>query len=375
MSKRIAIIGNSAFSLYNFRRELIAELVGRDLEVLAFAPDFDAELEEKIRSLGASPVTYKMSRASVSVTSDLSTCVDLYRLLKKLKPDLVLSYFMKPVIYGTMISRLAGVKRSYALVEGLGYVYQNEARARFKLRMIRSVTNILYLMAFRVARKVFFLNSDDIDYFVHRKMIAPSKVVNLGGIGVDLQLFSAVEPVARPVTFLLMARLLRQKGIFEFAEAAALVKTEYPDTRFILLGGTDPNPDSITDSEIRPWVDKAVLEWPGSVSDVRLYLRQSSVYVLPSYYREGVPRSTQEAMAMGLPVITTDNVGCRDTVENGISGFLVPIRDVHALAEAMKHFVRNPDLIASMGRASRSLAEERFDVRKINQRVVSALDP
>lgn len=374
MSKRIAIIGNSAFSLYNFRRELILDLVERNWEVLAFAPDFDADWTEKIQSLGASPVSYGMSRASVSVAGDLSTCVDLYKLIKKLKPNLTLSYFMKPVIYGTIASRLAGVKNSYALVEGLGYVYQDEARAGLKLRMIRFVTDILYFIAFCIARKVFFLNSEDIDYFVQRKIIAQSKLINLGGIGVDLIKFATIKPVTQPVTFLLMARLLRQKGIIEFAEAASIVKATCPNTRFILLGATDPNPDSIKGGDIRPWVEQQVLEWPGNVSDVQPYLRQSSVYVLPSYYREGVPRSTQEAMAMGLPVITTDNVGCRDTVKDGISGFLVPIRDVNALAEAMMHFVRNPELITSMGLASRRLAEERFDVRKINERIIVTMD-
>ena len=170
--------------------------------------------------------------------------------------------------------------------------------------------------------------------------------------------------VSPPITFLLAARLLREKGIVEYAEAARIVKSKYPDTRFILLGSVDPNPGSLNAEEVSKWVTERLLEWPGHVP-VKSWMTQASVYVLPSY-REGVPRSTQEAMAMGRAVITTDAPGCRETVVDGLNGFLVPVRDSVALAEAMMRFIKQPALIETMGKASRMLAEERFDVHKVN---------
>jgi glycosyltransferase involved in cell wall biosynthesis len=193
----------------------------------------------------------------------------------------------------------------------------------------------------------------------------------LGGIGVDLADWPLAPPVTQPVTFLLAARLLREKGIFEYAEAARKVKSLHPDVRFVLLGGLDPNPGGLDQADVETWVKEGLLEWPGHVA-VKPWLTQTSVFVLPSY-REGVPRSTQEAMAMGRAVITTNAPGCRETVDEGTNGFLVPVRDVPALTEAMLRFVEDPTLIATMGKESRRLAEKRFDVHAINARLLKIL--
>jgi len=178
--------------------------------------------------------------------------------------------------------------------------------------------------------------------------------------------------VLEPITFTLAARLLREKGIVEFAQAAQRIKQHYPNTRFLLLGRLDTNPGALREHEVRQWAEAGILEWHGHVPDVRPYFAQTSVYVLPSY-REGVPRSTQEAMAMARPVITTDAPGCRETVIDGVNGFLVPPRDVDALVRAMERFILQPELIITMGQASRKLAEERFDVHKINQRILAVM--
>ena len=158
----------------------------------------------------------------------------------------------------------------------------------------------------------------------------------------------------------------------EYAEAARRVKAKYPTARFVLLGGLDPNRGGLGRAQVQAWVTEGLLEWPGHV-EVKPWLAQASVYVLPSYYREGVPRSTQEALAMGRPVITTDAPGCRETVVDGENGFLVPVRDVEALAERMIRFIEEPALIETMGQASRRLAQERFDVRRINARIMEIL--
>jgi glycosyltransferase involved in cell wall biosynthesis len=179
--------------------------------------------------------------------------------------------------------------------------------------------------------------------------------------------------VLAPATFLMMARLLKQKGVREFAAAAETVKARHPEARFVLLGDVDKNPNSVSRAEVEGWVARGILEWPGQVSDVVPYIARSSVYVLPSYYREGVPRSTQEAMAMARPVITTDNTGCRETVVGGVNGFIVPVRDAPALARAMLRFIEQPELIEPMGRESRRLVEERFDIDSVNDTMLNAM--
>jgi glycosyltransferase involved in cell wall biosynthesis len=180
-----------------------------------------------------------------------------------------------------------------------------------------------------------------------------------------------VPAVIEPFTFLLVARLLREKGILEYVEAARLVKAKYPKVRFILLGALDVNPSSLTQKELDSWVSEGLLEWPGHVA-VQPWLTQTSVFVLPSY-REGLPRSTQEAMAMARPVITTDVPGCRETVIENVNGFLVPARDSAALAQAMFKFVEQPDLVGPMGQQSRLMAEMYFDGQQKTQDLISIL--
>jgi glycosyltransferase involved in cell wall biosynthesis len=293
--------------------------------------------------------------------------VKLTLTLRRLKVDAVLAYFIKPVIYATLAAWLAGVPRRYCLIEGAGYVFsEHEAPIRHRALLRWAVTQ-LYRLALSRAERVFFLNRDDIDLFQSEAIIAPGKAAMIGAIGVDLAHWAKAEPVLEPIVFILVARLLREKGIHEFAAAARLMRTKYPQTRFLLVGGRDSNPASLSESEVVSWVDEGILEWTGVVADVRTCLARASVFVLPSFYREGVPRSLQEAMAMGRPVITTDTPGCRDTVVEGRNGFLVPARNVDALVAAMTRFVETPGLIASMGEESRHLAEARFDVHQANR--------
>jgi glycosyltransferase involved in cell wall biosynthesis len=219
---------------------------------------------------------------------------------------------------------------------------------------------------------VFFLNQDDLKEFVSKGLVPKEKAFLLGPIGVDLERFRPVPPVKSPVTFLFAGRLLREKGVLEFVEAARRIKAKYPETRFIVLGGLDTNPGAISGKEVEGWVKEGLIEWPGHVADVRTYLAQASVFVLPSY-REGVPRSIQEAMAMARPIITTDAPGCRETVIPSVNGFLVPVRNVDALVSTMERFINEPELIERMGKESRRIAEERFDVHKINRVLLEAM--
>lgn len=370
--RRLAIISNQAFSLVNFRGYLIRELVAAGVEVYALAPDYDDRFRGEVRSLGAVPVDFSLARTGMNPLRDGLDLLRLTNLLRRIRPDATLGYFIKPVIYGTIAAWLAGVPRRYALIEGLGYVFtESGAKESWRRVVLCWIVSALYRAALKRAERVFFLNDDDISEFVEKGIVDQDKTVKLGGIGVDLDEWRPLPPSMQPLTFLLAARLLREKGIVEYAEAARRVKRRYPNVRFVLLGGLDPNPGGLTQSEVEEWVREGLLEWPGHV-DVRPWLAQTSVYVLPSY-REGVPRSTQEAMAMGRPVITTDAPGCRETVEHGRNGFLVPVRDPRALAEAMLRFIEQPELIESMGRESRRMAEERFDVYKVNAVMLQAM--
>lgn len=371
--KKIALIGSQAFALWNFRGPLIQEMVERNLEVYALAPDYDDETREKVRKLGAKPIQYRLSRTGLNPFRDALDFLGLIATLRRIRPDVTFSYTIKPVIYGTLAAWVVGVPRRFAMIEGLGYAFTAPGeQEELKRRVVRTIAQFLYKLALRRATKVFFLNPDDLNEFVQKRLVHSEKAFLLGPIGVDLRAFTPAPPVSEPITFLLAARLLREKGVVEFVEAARRIKVRYPCTRFILLGGLDTNPGAISGKEVEGWVKGGLIEWLGHVADVRPYLAQASVFVLPSY-REGVPRSIQEAMAMARPIITTDAPGCRETVIPGVNGFLVPVRNVDALVSAMERFINEPELIERMGKESRRIAEERFDVHKINRVLLEAM--
>lgn len=369
---RVVIIGNQGLSMLNFRGPLIEELHARGHQVVAFAPEMSAEIAAQIQKRGALPIEFKLARTGLNVFADMASLLELRALLVDQEADVVLSYMAKPAIYGTIAAWLAGVPSRFAMIEGLGYVFvprQNESPSK---RALRGGVQSLYRAALSKAKRVIFLNQDDIDDFVAMRLIDKGKTIKLGGIGVDLDKWSprAMEP--GPTTFTLVARLLKDKGVAEFAEAARIVRKTHPEARFLLVGGTDHNPQSISHHQVSAWRDEGILEWTGHTA-VQPQLRRTSVFVLPSYYREGVPLSTQEAMAMGLPIITTNVPGCRDTVVDGVNGLLVPPRDSEALARAMQYLIQHPHLLATMGQESRRMAEERFDVRKVNARLIDIL--
>lgn len=369
---RICIIGNQAFSLLNFRAPIIAEMVGSGCEVIALAPDFDDASSAEVRAIGAEPVGYSLSRTGMNPFRDAADILRLAFILRRLGPDMTFAYAPKPVIYGTLAAWLARVPQRYALITGLGYAFAPPVGSEsMKRRFLRDIVIRLYKAALKRADKVFFQNEDDRELFISAGAVSAGRSIRVNGTGVDLHRWSPAPPVSNcGVTFLLAARLLREKGVVEFVEAARLVKEAHHEVRFILLGGLDTNPGALSSAEIGSWVAEGIVDWPGHVPDVRPWLAEASVFVLPSYYREGVPRSIQEAMAMARPIITTDAPGCRDTVIDGNNGFLIPVRSAEALAAAMERFVLQPELIDSMGQASRRMAEERFDAREINQAIL-----
>lgn len=373
VARRLALVSSQAFSISNFRGPLVRELVRAGIEVFALAPDYDDRQRAIVRGLGATPVDISLDRTGISPLRDGLDMLRMAAVLRRLRVDVTFGYFAKPVIYGTLAAWLAGVPRRVALIAGLGYVFTpSGGRLPWRRRLLLAAVSRLYRAALSRVERVVFQNDDDIQAFIAGALVSADKAVCVRGTGVDLAEWTLMPPVVEPVTFVLAARLLREKGIAEYAEAARRVKAHHPETRFVLLGDLDPNPGGLSGAEVEAWVAQGVLEWPGHV-DVKPWLAQASVYVLPSYYREGVPRSTQEAMAMGRPVITTDAPGCRETVIDGENGFLVPVRNIDVLANRMCRFIKQPDLIETMGRRSRQLAEERFDVRRINAQLLEVL--
>ncbi len=220
---------------------------------------------------------------------------------------------------------------------------------------------------------VLFQNPDDRKALLSSGLISPkTSTVIVNGSGVDVARFAPAALPDQPITFLLIARLLREKGISEYARAAAIIKSRHLDAQFVLIGPLEPHLDAIKEADIRGWVDEGTLTWGGAVSDVRPHIAASSVYVLPSYH-EGTPRTVLEAMAMGRPIITTDAPGCRETVIEGQNGFLVPVRNVDKLADAMERFINNPSLLGVMGQHSRKIAETKYDVHLVNEVMLQAM--
>lgn len=362
----LVIVMSHAVSLVIFRKNLIEELIAHGIKVFALAPDFNERSHEAVVAMGAYPIDFSMQRTGLNPLADLRTVVELTTLLRRLEPDAVSCYSTKSVIYGTIAARFAGVKSRHTMVEGLGFTFTEPTGNRgLQRRLLRFVTARLFRASLRFASSVTFLNSEDRTLFVDSRIVEETKAHLVRGIGVDLSEWQRAATHSNPITFTLTARLLREKGVGEFVAAAQEIRRDRPDVRFVLLGEIDSNPGGYSEAEVNAWVAAGWVEWPGYV-DVKPWLAQTSVFVLPTYYREGLPRSTQEALATGLAVITSDVPGCRETVQEGVNGYLVPPRDVSALVDRMQRFIDDPSLIARMGEASRRLAEERFDVRVLN---------
>lgn len=379
MSKTLVVIHPAAYSIAPFRGDFLRAAIARGWKALVLAPDYDRHTAGEVEALGAQPIAYSLSRTGLNPVRDLLDTWRLARLLRRLAPQAVLSCMIKPVIFGMLAARLARVPRRIAMIEGAGFVFIDRGAASIGKRLLRVAVRLLYRLALRQAHGVLLLNRDDRELFVGSGMVKAEKVVPLPGIGVNLAAFPCTPLPDGPMTFTFVGRMLIDKGVRDFVAAASAVKRQHPQVRFLMVGALDANPTSIGEDDVMNWVRSGLIEWPGQVADVRPWLTQTSVFVLPSY-REGLPRSTQEAMAMGRPVITTDAPGCRETVEDGVNGFLVPVRDPEKLARVMLRFVEEPALIVRMGAASRRIAEQRYDVHRINARLlhilgIAPLDP
>lgn len=366
----IALISqNHSPGLLIFRRDFIQYLVNQGHTVYAFALDYSPEAKAAVVALGAIPVDYSLSKTGVNPIRDLKDTLLLAKKLKAVQPDVVFSFFVKPSIYGTLAAKLAGVPRRIAMLEGLGYIHTpGKSGFSLKKRLLQLVHGCLCTIGYAFADKVLFLNPDDPVDLAKKSLVNREKFQVLGPIGLNLDAYPYKRiSTFEPIRFIFIARLLAEKGIFEYLQAARLVKKAYPNTEFIVLGGLDPdNPAALSSAQLGEVIEERIITYPGHVSNVSEWIASTHVFVLPSYYREGVPRSTQEAMAIGRAVITTDVPGCRETVIDGVNGFVVPPFNSALLAEKMLYLIEHPEEIQRMGDESYRIATERFDVHKIN---------
>lgn len=359
-------------SLIRFRGPLVDLLIEKGIcvHIAVPAPCPQEKVLVALAKKGVRLHSIPLRRTGLNPINDLRLLLSLTALMFRLRPQFVLSYTIKPVVYGSIAAWLAGVRYRFALVTGLGYAFTGTASG--KRAFLRRLIQRLYRVALKRTHRVFFQNPDDEALFRELDVLpytVPSTVVN--GSGVDVAEYSIASLPGKPC-FLFIGRLLGDKGVREYAQAAQRVKATYPEAVFRLVGWIDDNPDAITQRELDQWVDSGLLEFLGRLDDVRPAIADCSVYVLPSY-REGTPRTVLEAMAMGRPVITTDAPGCRETVVDGDNGFLVPVKDVQALADAMIKMIDSPGLVAKMGERSRQIAETKYDVHRVNAAMLEGM--
>jgi len=290
--------------------------------------------------------------------------------MKAEQADAVLGYTIKPVIYGSIAAKLADVKNRTAMVTGAGYLFASKS---LKARLIKLISFMLYKIGLGAAQKVIFQNVDDLNEFVENRLVKREKCHVVNGSGVNMAKYT---PSAYPEvpSFFFLGRLVNAKGGMDFVKAAKIVKTKYPDARFMILGKFEKDlPDAIAKEDLVPYIDDGTIELFPETDNVVQYYAQSSVFVLPTAYREGTPRVILEALASARAVITTFTPGCKETVNDGVNGFFVPIHDSQAIAEKMLYFIEHPEDISKMGAASLELCKTKYDVRIINKNMIDIL--
>lgn len=365
----VVIVGPQALSMENLRGDLIRALSVLGHRVTAMSDPATPDRIERLQAMGARFCSFPIARSGLNPFQDLRTWWALRRAFRQLRPDVVLTYSVKPVIWSGLA--LAGQPhvRYVPMINGLGFAFQGTGLVRGGLRRLVAT---LYRRAMSRAPIVLFQNRDNMQTFLDHGIVSSDRCQIVSGSGVNCERFSAQPLPPGPPVFLLIARLLKDKGLREYAEAARMVKQRYPEAVFRLLGAEDPSPNAVPLTDVRRWERDGAIEYLPDVHDVRPFISACHVFVLPSYH-EGLPRTVIEAMAMARPILTTDVPGCRETVRPAQNGFLVPRSDAAALAERMIWFLEHPGEWTAMGRESRRMAEQRFDARKINAEVMKVM--
>lgn len=367
---KIIVIGALPASLYNFRGDLIRELVSKGHQVTAMASGATKREVREIESLGAIYKNFPVKRNGLNPFEDIRTFLCLIAVYKQSKPDVILAYTIKPIIWGGIAARFFSNIKFYGLVTGLGFAFQE---GNLKRNLLSNVVKSLYRSALIRSSGVIFQNMDNLNVFVENKIVDQRIVSRVHGSGVKLEHFNKSALTATNPVFLSIARLLGEKGLREYSQAAKLVKKKYPDVVFQILGPEDSSPDGIPISEVNKWHKDGYIDYLGSTIDVRSFIDNCHIFVLASYH-EGMPRTVLEAMAIGRPILTTNVAGCKETVSEGENGFLVEKGNVEQLVERMVWFIENRQKWQNMANQSHKLALEKYDVHKVNHRLLEIME-
>lgn len=356
---KIIVFAGFSKSLIHFRKELLIRMVEKGNFVIAVGPE--AGYESQLKEIGVAFKQIEFNRLSLNPLSDIKLIINLVKLMAIEKPDLYFGYTIKPVVYGAIAAYLSGTKKRYSMVTGLGSVF---IEGDEKKKYVKSIVKILYKIGFIFSNKVFFQNKDDIKDMIRMRLIKREKCIQVNGSGVNLEYY-VQSAIPKNDVFLFIGSLMRDKGIIEYLRASEMVKKRYPQAEFWVVGPKDSRLSGITGAELDYYITNGYIHYFGETDDVRPYLDKCRYYVLPSY-REGTPRSVLEAMATGRPIITTDVPGCRETVVDGLNGFLVPVKNFKLLADKMLWMIEHTSKVKTMGEESLKIVQNKYDVLKIN---------
>ncbi|HBC3379598.1 TPA: glycosyltransferase family 4 protein [Vibrio parahaemolyticus] len=366
---KFIIVGALPTSLLNFRKELILSVLNYGYSTVAMASGIKGREKKDLNDLiGLKYIDYPVARNGLNPIQDIKTFISLLITFKNENPNIILAYTIKPIIWGGLAARFINVSSFYAMITGLGYAFQ---KGGFTKTLLNTLVKFLYRSALKKSKGVIFQNRDNMQVFIDEGIVPKEKCFLVNGSGVDLSHYN-LSPLPSAPHFLLIARLLGDKGIREYAQAAKLVKQKYPEAVFELVGPEDPSPDGIKLDEVHQWTKSGAIKYSGATTDVRPFIENCAIYVLPSYH-EGMPRTVLEAMAMGRPILTTDVPGCRETVMDGKNGWLVEKANAEQLAERMIWFIENQDKWQEMGKSSHAMAYEKFDVHKVNAEILKIM--
>lgn len=365
---KIAVLSCHTSSLFWFRMDMMKEFIDKNHKVIALGSESEIDWKAKFEELNIDYRQLHVDRNSINPVKDFKTFFELLKFMKKEKPDKVFAYQAKTVIYGSIAAKLNGITEVYTLIAGLGSIFRGVG---LKNRIVKSIMKVEYSLACKCSKKVFFQNNDDRDQFTKNNLVKENKTVIINGSGVNLEKFKPV-PLPEAATFLFIGRLIKDKGIMEYLEACKGVRKEYANIRCLVVGPYDSNPSALKPEELKRYIDNGIVEYFGEQRDVRPYISDCSTYVLPSYH-EGTPKTVLEAMAMGRAIITTNAPGCKETVTDGVNGFLVEVKDVKGIINKMVYLIENPRINQSMGENSLKIATSKYDVRIINQAILNAM--
>ncbi|NHN34323.1 glycosyltransferase family 4 protein [Paenibacillus agricola] len=362
---KIAVLSSHTTSLFWFRMDMMKDFIKQGHTVIALGPEPEVDWKRKFNEYNIDYRQLCVDRNGINPLKDLRTISALHNFMKKENPDKIFTYQAKTVVYGSIAAKINGISEVYPLIAGLGSIFRG---AGFKNKIIKAIMKIEYRAACKFSKKVFFQNHDDKNEFIQKGLIKEDKTIIINGSGVNLEIFKPV-PLPQETVFLFIGRLIKDKGIIEYLEACKEVKGKHPNVRCLLVGPYDSNPTALKKEELRPYIESGIIEYFGEQSDIRPFIALCSTYVLPSYH-EGTPKTILEAMAMGRSIITSDAPGCRETVKDGLNGFLVKVKDIQELAIKMEYFVSNPDASRTMGAESANIAREKYDVKIVNKNIM-----